>query len=339
MALRRTGSLMQCPPCSVLLRRRCDHSNTAAVGNSRYCSARPLVPALSVGSDSPVTDIDTTELRYLWKAGDVDYDKSIETLTAWAQNCENVRAMVMTGSAAAHETHPLSDRDIEVYATNPEPLLADDSWWDRLGDVLVVERLTIPGWHPARLVYYVGGKLDLTVIRADNLPATRYERPFTVLVDKDDLSGSLHLAAAGTALPNEAAFQEQLNWGYAAALMCAKAIVRDEPWSSKIRDRDLKAALLTVIEWDHLVRYGRDHDVRFLGAQMRQWMDGDVQQALEQCWGHFGSTDSTNALRASIALFARLGSRIADGLDFQPFNHDRVHDEVEAILALRPDES
>ena len=80
----------------------------------------------------------------LWNAGGGDYDNAIDALTAWAKNDENVRAMVMTGSAAAHETHALSDRDIEIYATNPGPLLVDNSWWDHLGDVLVVERLATP---------------------------------------------------------------------------------------------------------------------------------------------------------------------------------------------------
>jgi len=267
----------------------------------------------------------------------MEYDKALGTLTAWARDSENVRAMLMTGSGAAHETHPLSDRDIEIYATDPAPLLADDSWWDQLGDVLVVERLATPGWHPARLVYYTGGKLDLTVIRAEALPTIRRERPFTVLVDKDGLSGSLQVAAAGASLPDEAAFLERLNWGYAAALMCAKAIVRDEPWSSKIRDRDLKESLLTFIEWDHHVRQGLDYDVRFLGSRMRQWMDADVQQVLERCWGHFDAADSAKALRASIALFALLGRRIAEGLGFRSFNHDRIHREVEAILAMHPD--
>ncbi|WP_197517452.1 aminoglycoside 6-adenylyltransferase [Microbacterium karelineae] len=267
----------------------------------------------------------------------MDYDRAIETLTAWARNDENVRAMVMTGSAAAHEAHPLSDRDIEIYATDPAPLLADDSWWNQLGDVLVVERLSIPGWHPSRLVYYVGGKLDLTVIAAAALPSIRRERPFSVLVDKDGVSGSLRQESAESALPDEAAFRERVDWGYAAALMCAKAIARDEPWSSKIRDRDLKASLLTVIEWDHRVRHGFDHDVRFLGSRMRQWMDADVQQALEQCWGRFDAEDSAKALRASIHLFARLGTRIADELGFLPIDHDRIHREVEAILALRPE--
>lgn len=109
-----------------------------------------------------------------------------------------------------------------------------------------------------------------------------------------------------------------------------------QPWSSKIRDRDLKASLLTFIEWDHQVRHGPDHDVRFLGSRLRKWMDDDVQQALEQCWGHFDAVDSAKALRASIALFAMLGKRIADGLGFGSFHHGRVHREIEAILAMHP---
>ncbi len=260
-----------------------------------------------------------------WKPSGVDYDKAIDTLVAWARENSNVRAMVLTGSAAAHETHPLSDRDIEVYAADPAPLLSDDSWWDQLGKVLVVERLPNPGWHPSRLVYYVGGKLDLSVIQADVLPAMRHERPFTVLLDKDGHSASLRQTRVRASLPDEAMFHEQLNLGYAAALMCAKSVVRDEPWSSKIRDRDLKATLLTLIEWDHLVRYGLDYDVRFLGSRMRQWMDVDVQQALEECWGGFGAVDSAAALRASIALFTKLAKRIAGSLGFQPFDHSGVH--------------
>jgi hypothetical protein len=40
---------------------------------------------------------------------------------------------------------------------------------------------------------------------------------------------------------------------------------------SEIRDRDLKASLLMLIEWDHHARYGLVYDVRFLGSRMREW--------------------------------------------------------------------
>jgi len=92
----------------------------------------------------------------------MDYDRVLAGLADWATTDPNVRALVVTGSAAADETHPLSDRDVEVYARDVAPLLDDETWWSALGEVLVVERTENERAQPTRLVYYVGGKLDFT---------------------------------------------------------------------------------------------------------------------------------------------------------------------------------
>ncbi|WP_432549134.1 aminoglycoside 6-adenylyltransferase, partial [Kineococcus arenarius] len=160
----------------------------------------------------------------------MDYDAVIDTLTRWAHSQENVRALVLTGSAAAGQVHPLSDRDIEVYVHDPAPLLDDDSWWDQLGEVLVVERLHAPGWFPSRIVYYAGGKLDLTVIPVRQIDSLRRDRPFQVLIDKDEHARTLSLDPPTSALPSLEDVEQALHWGYAAALMCAKAAVREELW-------------------------------------------------------------------------------------------------------------
>ena len=157
----------------------------------------------------------------------------------------------MTGSASAHETHLLSDRDIEVFARDVEPLLAVESWWSTLGRVLVVERTENDNGQPTRLIYFTGGKLDFTLIAADELTAATYERPFTVLLDKDDQARSLRCVPPQRSLPDADSFHTCVNEAYAAALMCAKAVVRDELWPAKIRDEDLKWNLLQMIEWDH----------------------------------------------------------------------------------------
>lgn len=88
-----------------------------------------------------------------------------------------------------------------------------------------------------------------------------YTRPYRVLVDKDGLG--VHLAAApdpAARPPTAAEFLACSNAFYAAALMCAKCIVRDEPWMAKLRDWDLKTELLRMIVWDHKARYGWDYD-------------------------------------------------------------------------------
>jgi aminoglycoside 6-adenylyltransferase len=99
--------------------------------------------------------------------------------------------------------------------------------------------------------------------------------------------------------------------------MCARAVVREELWAAQLRDRDLKAQLERMIEWDHW----DTHD-----------LDPDVRAALPACWARFDAADIARALDATIALFARLAGRTARRLALPPFDHARVRAEIDRIL-------
>lgn len=262
----------------------------------------------------------------------MDYDNVLCSLVSWAKNIDNVRCIVLTGSAGSGAAHPLSDRDLEIHLRDSAILESDDSWWESFGDVLAVERLENSNGQPTRIVYYVGGKLDFTLVDVGDERGI-YDRPFTVLLDKDGEAADFRTATQLLLPPDQVAFDECVNWAYAAALMIAKAIVRDEPWSAKFRDNDLKVELLRMIEWDHIVRYNGKRDVRYLGTRMRQWMDSDIQQKLEECWAHFDLRDSQRALYASLSLFSQVSSRIAASAGLTDFHHASIRLEIDRILA------
>ncbi|AXB48430.1 adenylyltransferase [Amycolatopsis albispora] len=262
----------------------------------------------------------------------MDYGDAISTLISWARTRPDVRGLVLTGSAAEGTAHPLSDRDIQVFATDVPALLEDESWWTRLGEVLVVERLEDDDGNPTRLVYYAGGKLDFTLLPAVAFAGRSYDRPFKVLLDKDGAAGTVVHRPEVAMAPEADEFSESVNWAWAAALMAAKAIVRDEPWSVKLRDHDLKEELLRMIEWEHRARYGSGFDTRYLGTRLRRWMDSDVQAELERCWSGFGARDSEQALLATVSLYRRLAERTARHLGFPVFDHERVAAELHTIL-------
>lgn len=262
----------------------------------------------------------------------MDHDAALAALERWAVSDPNVRALVLTGSGAAREVHALSDRDVEVYARDVAPLLADEGWWRGLGEVLVVERTENDLGRPTRLIYYAGGKLDFTLVPANELRDAGYERPFEVLLDKDGLASTARRVEPRRGLPDEAEFDRCVNEGYAAALMCAKAVVRDELWPAKVRDEDLKWQLLRLIEWDHRARYGTGYDTWHLGRRMNAWLDADIRAELAACWGRFDAADTVAALRRTVALFTRLATRTAERLGFPAFDHDRVRAELDAIL-------
>ena len=83
----------------------------------------------------------------------MDHDRVLEQIVAWTRSNENIRAVVLTGSAARapEHVHPLSDIDVELYVTEPATLLDEDGWYAQFGEVLVVEALPQPGLaHPTR---------------------------------------------------------------------------------------------------------------------------------------------------------------------------------------------
>lgn len=261
----------------------------------------------------------------------MNYDRVLHDITCWAESDRNVRCVVLTGSAAAASDHPLSDRDIEIHLRDPKALEQDDSWWNALGTVLAVEKLEDANSQPTRLIYYSGGKLDFTLVDVA-LASGVYDRPFRVLLDKDGAAQNFRSSTPIAPLPDQESYDECVNWASAAALMAAKAIARNEPWSAKIRDSDLKSELLRMIEWDHLLRYGASRDVRYLGTRMRQWMDAETQKRLEDCWSTFSLADSERALIASHQLFHESAAKVAMARGLVGFDHEAVRTEMSDIL-------
>lgn len=264
----------------------------------------------------------------------MDHDQALTDLIAWATADDNIRLVVLTGSLARGEgVDPLSDLDIELYLRDPNLMLADRTWYGHFGDVLGLEELENPGWNPTRLIHYVDGKIDFMIGSVDSVSTgIGYDREFRVLVDKDDLADCLRREIRAASPPRAGEFWTCVNRFAAAALNTARSIVRDEPWMAKVRDAEVKETLLQMIEWDHRARHGWDHDTWHDGVHLRQWMDRDVQAALERCWARFSLADATSALLASMDLFGRLAARTADELGFPRFGSERLKEEVRRIL-------
>jgi aminoglycoside 6-adenylyltransferase len=159
-----------------------------------------------------------------------------------------------------------------------------------------------------------------------------------VLVDKDACAPQSPSTVQTPKSPGLDEVNEAIHCGYAAALMCVKATVREELWSAKVRDHGIKDELLRVIEWDHQLRYGPTIDTRYLASRMNMWMDADIRDELSHCWSHFDAADTSAPLRRTTALFSRLSERVATALGLPHFDHERLISEIEHILQMREDQ-
>ena len=263
----------------------------------------------------------------------MDHAGTLDDIVRWAGRTDEIRAVVLTGSGAT-DAGPAewSDLDVEIYTRDPAALLDRTDWYAAFGDVLVVEALENPEWHPTRLIYYVDGKIDFAIAPAEAFGAEPYDRPFRALVDKDGAADRLRLEVPAYRPPTDTEFLECVHWFFAAALMEAKAAVRGELWAAKVRDGDLKEQLLRLVEWDHRARHGDAYETWYLGNHMQEWIDADVRAELLECWGRFDAADTARSLRASVELFDRLADRTADSLGHARFDHGPAGREIERIL-------
>ncbi len=287
----------------------------------------PIFPESASAILARVTSIDYSDRRR----------QLLANVAEWAGSEQNIRVAILTGSAAreADDSDALSDLDIELYVEDPAALLSERSWYRRFGRVLAVEELPNPGWHPTRLLYLQGGKIDFMIASWAALPGTRYERVYRVLVDKDSLTVDLPPPErTDVAPPTPEAFDTCVNWFSAAAIMSARCIARGDPWAAKFRDWDLKVELLKMIEWDHRARYGWDYDTWFNAKHLDLWVDAEIRSALDSCWAGFSPADATLALLASNDLFVRLAERTAPAVGAAWVESSAVCREVETILAM-----
>ena len=59
----------------------------------------------------------------------MNYQGVLADVVSWAEREPNIRAVILTGSAAANAEHPLSDRDLELHVQQTRPLENSDEWW------------------------------------------------------------------------------------------------------------------------------------------------------------------------------------------------------------------
>ena len=259
-------------------------------------------------------------------------DELLGRIVAWAREQQAIRAMLLTGSAARDTAGDgLGDLDLAVFATDSARFTASDAWMAALGAVwlsLPLANNPAEGRYPTRLVIFAGGqKVDFTfspVAALARLAAARpledlYNRGYRVLLDKDHLTAVLppptgrpHPATP----PTEADFLALVNEFWFEAYHVPKYLARGDLWLAKRRDWALKELLLRLLEWAMRSRHGWDHDTRYLGKEVRRWLDPDLYAALPACFGRLDPRDSWAAFFATTALFHQTAQSTAQRLGY-----------------------
>lgn len=276
----------------------------------------------------------------------------IPTLIQWATARSSIRVVLLTSTRAIPDASIdiLSDYDVILIVQDIHPFVADHTWLNDFGDVLVVYWDPI---HPdpvfgieqcSNVTQYADGlKIDFTLWPVDLFqhivaaPVLRAELDagYRVLLDKDGLTATLR-SPTGTAYvptpPTLTTYQTLINDFLSDAPYVAKCLWRDELLPAKwCLDYDMKHTYLRqLLEWRMEIDHGWSVPAGFLGKGLKKRLPPDIWAQVEQTYVGARLADNWNALAHTLELFRRVAVEVGEHLGYA-YPHD-LHQRVSAYV-------
>jgi aminoglycoside 6-adenylyltransferase len=283
----------------------------------------------------------------------------IHTLVDWAAARASVRALLLTSTRALPDAHldVLSDYDVILVVQAVEPWVADRSWLNDFGEVLVAY------WDPlqpdpdfgmnqcANVVQYADGlKLDFSlwpmallqkIVALPELPA-ELDAGYQVLLDKDQLTAALRPPTFKAYLPKPpslATYQVLINDFLSDAPYVAKCLWRDELLPAKwCLDFDMKHLYLRqMLEWRMGIEQDWSVPAGSLGKGLKRHLPADLWTQVEETYAGASRVENGEALERTLALFRQVALEVGRyfGYPYPEAMHQRVTAYVDKIKQLQ----
>jgi aminoglycoside 6-adenylyltransferase len=250
-------------------------------------------------------------------------------LRSWAENRDNVRAVILVGSRADPNRKPdlLSDYDIEVYVENTGPMVRDDSWVSEFGPIMVRwpsrPRPTFSEEWVTQLVLFDDGvRIDFQVTAKEPRESQELDGGYRTLVDKDGLTKHLPSPSYSRHVvrcPSSEAFDSRIDAFWWDIVYVAKGLRRGElNYAKGMLDGTIRFdKLQPLIEWYIGVLHGWSVDVGIYGRWFHHYLDTPTWEHYRRTFAEASMEDNWRALFETIEFVRAIGGRVAEALDFE----------------------
>jgi aminoglycoside 6-adenylyltransferase len=274
-------------------------------------------------------------------------DTFLSNITVWAQNRQDIKALLLVGSRARTDRPAdiWSDYDIIMIVDDPETYIQNSSWLNELGNVVLsfIEKCVIGDSFEHRVLFDNGQDVDFIIESAQAASSTSlswcnphvvdvYKRGYQVLFDNIGISSALEKLTSGAPLaytpPPPESFTNVINDFFYHCVWTVKKLMRGELWTAKhcLNGYLQKNCLLKMIEWHARAQQPRNLDTWFSGRFMEKWTDKKIIARLHKLDACYDARHIIRALYEIIDLFNELAFKTAALL-----HHTYEHKKAEWI--------
>ncbi|NGE22787.1 aminoglycoside 6-adenylyltransferase, partial [Klebsiella pneumoniae] len=163
-----------------------------------------------------------------------------------------------------------------------------------------------------------------------------YQRGYAVLLDKTGLTAGLPEYADPAAVltsPDQQTFLENWQNFWLEASQVPVYYLRNELWTTRLKDTAMKQWLITLLEWHVLLRSDGTQDVWYAGRHLSTWLPPGL-------YGRFMATldnrDRVRAARAHMAMLTLYRDVALRVIETQKFDIDiTLADKIIALVTDR----
>lgn len=251
-----------------------------------------------------------------------------ELILRFAQDHDDVRAVVMTGSRANRDAvrDCFQDYDITYLVHDVAPYRKNAQIPLYFGDVMIQqtpddmgEPSTLTNSYAYLMQFMDGNRIDLTFLRLTEANSILEDSLSLVLLDKDERFNlpppvlRSHLPRKPTAKQ----FADCCNEYWWLNPYAAKALYRKQPTYAKaILDDLMRRQLMDMLTWHVGVTTDFQVTVGHLGKCLRTHISHDLWQLVERTYADAQLTNTWNSLFTMNELFRRVAQPTANALKF-----------------------
>jgi len=252
-------------------------------------------------------------------------------LVDWAEEEDNVRALLLVGSRSRKVPPPdqFSDLDTILFCLNPTEFVESNDWLRNLGPFWF-NYVDQPKYkEPEQFALYNGAvKIDVMIIKiseSENLQSRLdifpfqdvLQRGFKVLVDKTDSHSQIIIPKDKNKgmLPGQAEFDNQIHHGLLLAIKFIRYFERNDLWrANDSLNNDLRNNLLVLLEWEAIAA-NPNKDIWYDGRFIDQWGNPEVVSLFPQIFSGYQKENQRTGLKLFLQIYYELAVKIAEKLE------------------------
>ncbi|HEY7493353.1 MAG TPA: aminoglycoside 6-adenylyltransferase [Candidatus Tectomicrobia bacterium] len=274
----------------------------------------------------------------------------LDIILTTAKNDGRIRAVILSGS----RTNPnaprdiFQDFDILYLVTEVASFIADHTWIQRFGELMIVQMPETmhdpPPQNDGSFAYLMlctnGNRIDLTLSPLANFNALDLDSLSVLLLDKDKRFPPFPPPSDSDYLPkppSAQAFSDCCNEFWWVCPGVAKGLWREElPYAKHIFDRFVREQLMKMLMWYVGIKTQFSRSPGKFGKYLKQYLEPELWEMLEQTYSDADDEHTWEALFTMCALFRITAIEVAQQFGFAyPYGDDeKVSAHVQHVRLL-----